>query len=361
MQLASLGWSDEFAHSFEPYAARGYSVGRVAIAHRQQYRLYTEQGEFTAIITGKFRHQAQTTQDFPAVGDWVVIEPQSQTDPALIHAILPRKSQFSRQASGTRTEAQIIAANLDTVFLVSGLDHDFNLRRIERYLVMAWESGATPVIILNKADLCDDLDAKLLAVENVAVGVPIISLSALNQENLEALTPYLQPENAITARRSKTIALLGSSGVGKSTLTNQLMGHDVQTTQAVRADDSRGRHTTTHREMLRLPSGALLIDTPGMRELQLWSAEDSVEETFADIETLAQDCRFRNCQHQSEPGCAIQAAVELGTLSAKRLNNYNKLQREQAYLHRRQDPQAQHNTKKRWKQRTKTIRQNRKD
>ncbi|MBE9069134.1 ribosome small subunit-dependent GTPase A [Leptolyngbya cf. ectocarpi LEGE 11479] len=350
MELTSLGWSDTFAHSFAPYAAQGYSVGRIAVVHRSQYHLYTEQGDMTATLTGKFRHQTQNPADFPAVGDWVVLQTQPETDQTLIEAVLPRKSQFSRQAAGTRTAAQVVAANIDTLFLVSGLDHDFNLRRIERYLVMAWESGAEPVIVLNKADLCEDLDQRRIAVEAVAFGVPIILLSALQQTNLEALAIYLKP--------GQTIALLGSSGVGKSTLVNQLMGVDIQTTQAVRADDSHGRHTTTSRTMLRLPTGTLLIDTPGMRELQLWLTDDSLDETFTDIEMLAQQCRFRDCQHQSEPGCAIQAALATGELSAKRLSNYQKLQKEQAYLHRRQDHQT--NSKARWKAITKTIRQQQK-
>lgn len=350
MELTSLGWSDTFAHSFAPYAAQGYSVGRIAVVHRSQYHLYTEQGDMTATLTGKFRHQTQNPADFPSVGDWVVLQAQPETNQTLIEAVLPRKSQFSRQAAGTRTAAQVVAANIDTLFLVSGLDQDFNLRRIERYLVMAWESGAEPVIVLNKADLCEDLDQKRMAVEAIAFGVPIILLSALQQTNLEALATYLKP--------GKTIALLGSSGVGKSTLVNQLMGTNVQTTQAVRADDSHGRHTTTSRTMLRLPTGTLLIDTPGMRELQLWLADDSLDETFTDIETLAQQCRFRDCQHQSEPGCAIQAALATGELSVKRLSNYQKLQKEQAYLHRRQEHQA--NSKARWKAITKTIRQQQK-
>ena len=349
MNLIDLGWSDSFATSFAPYAAKGYSVGRVAVVYRSQYRLYTEQGEIVAELTGKFRHQAQTAEHFPAVGDWVVIQMSADTGSALIEAVLPRKSQFSRQAAGTRTVAQIVAANIDTLLLVSGLDQDFNLRRIERYLVMAWESGANPVIVLNKADLCEDLDQIVEAVEDVAFGVPIISLSALQQHNLEAIAPYLQPGH--------TIALLGSSGVGKSTLTNQLMGANIQTTQTVRDDDSKGRHTTTSRTMLRLPSGSLLIDTPGMRELQLWLAEDSLDETFADIETLAQQCRFRDCHHRTEPGCAIQAALASGELSPKRLGSYQKLQKEQAYLLRQQDKQAQNNSKARWKAITKTIRQ----
>ena len=257
-----------------------------------------------------------------------------------------------RQAAGSRTEAQAIAANIDTIFLMSGLDHDFNLRRIERYLVMAWDSGSNPVILLNKADMCEDVADKLAAVEAIAMGVSIITLSALYQDNLTALDPYLQ--------RGKAIALLGSSGVGKSTLTNQLMGQAIQATQAVRLDDSRGRHTTTTRSMVQLPSGALLIDTPGMRELQLWRTSDSLEDTFADVEGLIQDCRFRNCSHQAEPGCAIQRGLEIGELSTQRWANYQKLQKEQAYLERRQDQQAQHNTKARWKAISKQIRKNRK-
>ena len=351
MELVNLGWSDCFAHSFAPYADQGYCAGRVAVVHRSQYHLFTEQGDLTATLTGKFRHQIQTSEDFPAVGDWVVFqEAAGDVKQGLIEAVLPRKSQFSRQAAGSRTAAQVVAANVDTLFLISGLDQDFNLRRIERYLVMAWESGASPVIVLNKVDLCRDLDQTIMAVEDIAFGVPIVALSALRQNNLEALNPYLKPGH--------TIALLGSSGVGKSTLTNQLLGDEIQATQTVREDDSKGRHTTTSRTMLQLPSGALLIDTPGMRELQLWLVEDSLDETFGDIETLAQQCRFRDCQHHSEPGCAIQTALASGELSPKRFGSYQKLQKEQAYLHRRHDQQAQRNSKARWKSITRTLRQN---
>jgi ribosome biogenesis GTPase len=351
MQLTTLGWDDAFALSFERYAGTGYQPGRVAVAHREQYHLYTEDGDITARLTGNFRYRTVNPEDFPAVGDWVVIQPPTSTDPALIQAVLPRKSQFARKVAGERTEVQIVAANIDTIFLVCGLDHDFNLRRIERYLVMAWESQATPVVVLNKADLCDDLMGKRVAVEAVAPGVPIMTLSALCQGDLVALAPYLQPGH--------TVALLGSSGVGKSTLTNQLMGQSVQATQAVRADDSHGRHTTTHREMLRLPSGALLIDTPGMRELQLWTAEASFQDTFTEIEALAQSCRFHDCQHRSEPGCAVHQALETGELSPKRFASYQKLQREQAYLHRQQNQQASRNSKARWKKINQEMRQRR--
>lgn len=354
MNLYQLGWSNTFASAFESFAGQGFSVGRVASEHRNRYQLYTECGELPAEITGKSRYQSEaySANDEPmrpAVGDWVVIELLDQATHAMIHHVLPRRSQFSRKAAGQRTEEQVIAANVDTVFLVSGLDHDFNLRRIERYLVLAWESGANPVVVLNKADLCADLSAQLQAVSAIAPGVEIITLSALTSEGIDALQPYLQP--------GKTVALLGSSGVGKSTLTNQLMGQVTQTTQAVRSGDSRGRHTTTHRQLLCLPSGGLLIDTPGMRELQLWSDESSVQQTFEDIEELAEQCRFRDCQHQDEPGCAVQEAILSGWLDCDRVASYQKLSREQAYLERKQDQRLQANTKARWKKMTKQMRQ----
>ncbi|MGP1385636.1 MAG: ribosome small subunit-dependent GTPase A [Thainema sp.] len=354
MNLYQLGWSKTFAAAFESFNGKGFTVGRVASEHRDRYQLYTEQGELPAEITGKLRYQAEEylisdEPMRPAVGDWVVIELLDQATHAMIHHVLPRRSQFSRKAAGQRTEEQVIAANVDTIFLVSGLDHDFNLRRIERYLVLTWESGANPVIVLNKADLCVDLPAQLQAVSAIAPGVEIITLSALTSEGLEALQPYLRP--------GQTVALLGSSGVGKSTLTNQLMGQVTQETQAVRSSDSRGRHTTTHRQLLCLPSGGLLIDTPGMRELQIWSDESSVQQTFEDIEELATQCRFRNCQHQDEPGCAIQAAISEGWLDCDRVASYQKLSREQAYLERKQDQRLRANTKARWKKITKQMRQ----
>ncbi|HIK39721.1 ribosome small subunit-dependent GTPase A [Thermoleptolyngbya sp. M55_K2018_002] len=345
--LLALGWSDRLAPHFSPYRAVGYVPARVAQEHRGRYQVYCETGEYSAEVSGKFRHLATSPRSFPAVGDWVSIAP-SPDSPATIHAVLPRQSEFVRKAAGSKTEEQVIAANVDTVFLMTGLDHDFNLRRVERYLMLTWDSGAWPVIVLNKADLCPDLGDRLAELEEVAFGVPIVTISALHGEGINALSPYLQS--------GQTVALLGSSGVGKSTLTNGLLTQAAQVTQAVRAADSRGRHTTTGRSLWLLPSGALLLDTPGMRELQPWATEDSLSQTFEDVEALATQCRFRNCRHEQEPGCAVQGAIASGTLAPKRLASYQKLQGELAYLERRQDQQAQLAEKQRWKQIHKQLR-----
>ena len=356
MNLKQLGWSDALAASFAPYHPQGFGAGRVAVEYRDRYLLYTEQGEQFAEVSGKLRHLATGIPDLPVVGDWVVIQ-SSADQSTIIHAILPRTSKFSRKVAGSTTEEQVLATNVDTVFLVSGLDSDFNLRRIERYLILVWESGATPVIVLNKADLCPDLEARIAEVaaisakrnsEGTAIGVPVLALSAAQHQGLEALQLYLQP--------GTTIALLGSSGVGKSTIANQLKGELVQTVQAVRSGDDRGKHTTTHRQLILLPSGALIIDTPGMRELTLWSGTEALSEAFTDIEELAQHCRFRDCQHEHEPNCAVQQAVAAGQLDSKRLLNYQKLQRELQHLVRKQDQRASLAEKERWKKIHKSMR-----
>jgi ribosome biogenesis GTPase / thiamine phosphate phosphatase len=349
MNLGQLGWRDCQAHSFALYDQSGFTAGRIAAEYRHTYLLYTEQGEQLAEVTGKLRHQATGIQDFPAVGDWVVVTPASvAAQRATIHAILPRTSKFSRKIAGNTVEEQIIATNVDTVFLVSGLDGDLNLRRIERYLILAWDSGATPVILLNKTDLCANLAQRLAEVAAIAMGVPIIALSATQRQGLADLQPYLQPGH--------TIALLGSSGVGKSTLANQLKGEAVQTVQAVRLGDDRGKHTTTHRQLITLPSGALMVDTPGMRELQVWSGAEGLPETFTDVTTLAQHCHFRNCQHHREPGCAIQQAIVDGELDPQRFLSYQKLQREVHHLARKQDQRANLAEKERWKKIHKSLR-----
>jgi ribosome biogenesis GTPase len=339
--LQALGWNDQFALKFAPYQAQGYQVGRVAVEHRNAYVIYTDQGEITARISGKIRHQTTELQDFPSVGDWVLLDLHPGEEMARIDGILPRSSLFSRKMASSQTQEQVIAANVDTVFLVSGLDGDFNPRRIERYLVLTWESGANPVIVLNKADACPNVEECLAQVEAIAPGIPVLVISAMNHQAMEEVRSHIQP--------GKTIALLGSSGVGKSTITNSLMGQAIQATQAVREGDSRGRHTTTHRELLRLPTGGLLIDTPGMRELQLWAGDAPLQETFADVEAIALQCRFRDCRHAQEPGCAVQVAIATGMLDSSRFASYQRLQKELSYLHQRQDERSHHNTKARWK------------
>ncbi len=341
MNLVDFGWNELLEKQFQQYIGFGVSVGRVYLEHKHIYRLHTEYGELLAEITGKMRHQASGRSDYPAVGDWVVIEPRLSEGKASIHAILPRFSKFSRKVAGLTTEEQIVATNINTVFLVNALNNDFNIRRIERYLIMAWESGANPVIILSKADLCDDVASKVAQVESIAIGVPIHVISATNREGMDQLGPYFAP--------GQTVALLGSSGVGKSTLVNAFLGQDVFAVQAVREGDDRGRHTTTHRELVLLPQGGAIIDTPGMRELSLWESETGISDTFGDIESLAKDCFFRDCTHTNEPQCAIHAALANGTLEQARYNSYNKLQRELAYLERKEDARARLAEKDKWK------------
>lgn len=342
MKLETLGWNSFFAEPFaHQFADTAYTVGRVALEHKHIYRVYSEHGELLAEIAGKMRHNALGREDYPAVGDWVVVSARPEEGKATVHAILPRKSKFSRKVAGTVTEEQIVATNVDTVFLVNALNRDFNVRKIERYLLMAWESGANPVIILSKADLCDDVEEKVRAVESVAIGVPIHVVSSLDNIGVDELRPYLG--------EGRTIALLGSSGVGKSTLINRLHGHEVMDTGSIREDDDRGRHTTTHRELILLPEGGILIDTPGMRELQLWETGDSFEESFKDIEELAESCYYRDCTHAKEPDCAVRGALADGTLDHGRWNNYVKLQKEAAYLARKEDQRLQLAEKEKWK------------
>lgn len=348
MDLELLGFSKQIPSDL----LSQYTVGRVALEYKNTYILYTEFGELSAEVAGKMRHQASGRIDFPAVGDWVAISVRSDERKATIHEVLPRKSKFSRKIAGALTQEQIVATNIDTVFLVSGLDLDFNLRRIERYLILIWESGANPVIVLNKADLCNEIEHKRAQVESIASGVPIIILSALENKGLNALTSYLS--------KGQTVALIGSSGVGKSTLTNQLAGQTIQSVQSVRPDDNRGRHTTTHRELIILPSGGLLIDTPGMREIQMWSGNEGLQETFADITSIATLCRFRDCQHQNEPGCAVQQAIRDGQLDARRFHNYQKLQQELNYLNRKKDQKASLVEKEKWKKIHKALRKSHK-
>ncbi|MDX8365809.1 ribosome small subunit-dependent GTPase A [Cytobacillus sp. IB215665] len=341
MNLLTLGWNKQFEEAFLPYKNSEYSVGRVALEHKRMYRIFTEQGELLGEVSGKFRYNTLAREDFPAVGDWVVITTQQNEDRALIHAVLPRQSKFSRKSAGEVTEEQIVATNVNSIFLVAALNQDFNLRRLERYILLTWESGANPVIVLSKSDLCTDIEEKLARVEAIAFGVPIHVISAKEDTGIESLQQYLTD--------GQTVALLGSSGAGKSTLSNKLYGKDVQAVQQVREGDDRGRHTTTHRELIVLTTGGIIIDTPGMRELQLWDSEDSVAQSFQDIEALSEHCRFTNCKHQSEPGCAVLSAIDQGVLEQSRFLSFVKIKKELAYLERKADNKARIAERKKWK------------
>jgi ribosome biogenesis GTPase len=345
--LSRLGWNGRLEEAFAPHSADGLVPGRVALEHTHIYRVMTEAGESLARVSGRLRHRASTRAEFPAVGDWVALAPPEHSADARIVAVLPRRSRFSRRAAGDSTEEQVVAANIDTVFLVGGLDGDFNPRRIERYLLVASESGASPVIVLNKADVVDDADAKADAVRAVSGGAPVHTVSCRVPGAVDILRQYLA--------HGQTGALLGSSGVGKSTIANRLIGHDLLRTQDVRESDSRGRHTSTARQLVLLPESGVLIDTPGMRELQLWDSGGDVSGAFSDIESLAGACRFRDCCHRKEPGCAVLAAVAAGNVSAGRLEGYQKLQDEQAHQARQLDQRAQIDEKRRSKAATKAL------
>lgn len=345
--LDDLGWTARFAEAFEPHRARQLSPARVSLEHTHIYRVLSPRGEQLARVAGRLRHEAGGRAEFPAVGDWVAIETPASGD-ARIRAVLPRATRFARRAAGNPTEPQVVAANVDVAFLVSGLDGDFNPRRIERYLVTAWDSGASPVIVLNKADLIDDVDPFVREVERAGQGVPVEAVSARRPETMNRLRAHLG--------RGRTGALLGSSGVGKSSIANALIGEELLRTRDVRASDSRGRHTSTSRQLVLLPGGGILIDTPGMRELQLWDTGEAVAGTFADIETIAADCRFRDCRHASEPGCAVTAAVGAGTLPAERLESFRKLQAEQQHQAAQQDERARLDIKRAGKIGAKALR-----
>jgi ribosome biogenesis GTPase / thiamine phosphate phosphatase len=345
--MSALGWSPSREEEFEQYAADGLEPGRVAAQHRGAYVVYGERGERPAEIAGRLRHAAVTAADLPAVGDWVAVEDRPGAAAATIHAVLERSTVFSRKTSGVEAAEQVVAANVDVVFLVGAFGDLLNVRQIERYLVSGWESGAQPVIVLNKSDLAEDLAADVAAVEAVAFGVPVHVVRCLDGAGLDELQPYFSG--------NRTVALLGSSGVGKSSLLNCLLGWERQRVQTLRGD-GKGRHTTTQRELVPLPAGGLALDTPGMRELGLWSADAGVDETFADVADLAAGCRFTDCAHKSEPGCAVRAAIADGRLAEERLESYRKLQRELLRLELKTDPRARAEARRRRRRFARSLR-----
>ena len=319
--LDRLGWTPELAAAFAGLGAPELRPARVVLEHGRFYRVATAEGELRAVATGRLRHEAANAAAMPTVGDWVAVRTGADGLASIRH-VLPRRSKFSRRSAGARAAEQVVAANVDTVFLMMGLDRDFNPRRLERYLAVAAASGAAPVVLLNKVDVVSEEERaeRLAAVAAVGHGVPVLALSVREGEGLEELRRHLAP--------ARTAALLGSSGVGKSTLLNRLATADLQRTGAVGAQDGRGKHTTSHAQLFALPDGALIIDTPGLRELQLWEPEASLEGAFTDVLALAAQCRFSDCRHGEEPGCAVRAAVGEGRLAAERLASFEKLRGE---------------------------------
>lgn len=353
MQLTDLGWCSFFENHFKQYQNQDYSVMRVIRENREKYIACNESGEFSCEVTGKFRFETNNKSKFPTVGDWVVASIVPNEKKAMIHAVLPRQSIFSRKAAGEITEEQPVAANIDIIFIITGLDLNYNLRRIERYLSIAWESGAVPVLLLNKSDLCPETEQRKQEVESIAMGVDVYTLSAHNQKDLEKLNKYIKAR--------KTVAFLGSSGVGKSTIINSLLGTDRLKVNKVSELGSRGGHTTTFRELIVLPDGGMVIDTPGMREIQVWGDEEGFKQVFEDIKELSSDCRFNDCTHENEPGCAVQEAINNGSLDQKRFGSYLKLKKEFAYLTDRQTMKANVIEKSRWKNISKQAKKIKKD
>jgi ribosome biogenesis GTPase / thiamine phosphate phosphatase len=350
MVPTELGWNDSLHQAFESWRDTPHvQPGRVLIEFNYLYRVWVPAGELEAVLSGRLKHRAASRGDLPAVGDWVVVRKRPDEDRGAIVAVLPRRSRFSRKMAGQVTDEQVVAANVDVVFVVMALDNDFSLRRLERYLLLARESGAAPVILLTKPDLCADPAARLGDVATVGGDVPVHLVSPKLNRGIEQVAAYLAP--------GRTGALLGSSGVGKSTIINRLVGAEVRKTRDVREADSKGRHTTSHRELVMLPNGGLVIDTPGMRELQLWDVGEAVRGTFEDIETLAAGCHFGDCRHRDEPRCEVKAAVRDGRLPAGRLESYLKLHDELAFLARQQDERAQLEEKRRSRTATKALRQ----
>ena len=362
MNLEDLGWNDYFKTQFENFENTNELVpARITQEHKGLYMIINSEGEYLAEISGKMRYTARGYADFPAVGDWILAKIFPQENKGIIHAVLKRKTRFSRKAvlsggmpdSQGKTEEQVIASNINTVFIVNSMDSDFSLRRIERYMTSVYDSNMNPVIVLNKSDIVSDIDSYINQAESIAFGVPVIPVSGLTGDGIDNLRKFIHP--------GETIVFLGSSGVGKSTIINCLTGTDSQKVNEVREADRKGRHTTTTRELIMLPDGGILIDTPGMREFQPWKGEKDTGSAFEDIESFAQNCRFKDCSHESEPGCAVKEALSNGHLDPGRFKNYMQMKREARYLETRVEKRAELAEKKKWKEIAKLQKQVKKD
>lgn len=332
--LLELGLNEGYIREASSYNESFY-LGRVSVQYKDIYRIVTEEGEVLARVSGKLSYSSNSTFDYPVVGDWVLLDrTDNKNGDAIIHKVLNRKSYFSRKIAGSLYDKQIVAANIDYIFICMALNNDFNINRLERYIAVAWDSMAIPVIILTKSDLCEDVNDKLKQIENIAIGIDIIVTSSLNGNGYEKVKEYI--------KSGTTIAFIGSSGVGKSTLINKLLNEEVLKTNSISEND-KGRHTTTHRELFLLEDGGVIIDTPGMRELGLISAD--VDKSFSNIEELEKQCKFSDCTHKNEPKCAIREAIENGELEIDRLERYKKLKREEAYNLSKAKSQERHRIK----------------
>ena len=321
INIKKYGFSESFSNGI--LQDNQLTPARILSQEKGFYRIISDKGKKLAEVSGKFQFQTTVSSDYSAVGDFVLVNWNESGNSAIIESLLPRKSAFIRKAAGGSQQEQVVAANIDIVFLCMALNNDFNLRRMERYISIAWDSGAMPVVVLTKSDLCDDLEQKLAEVSTIAFGVDVLVTTSTEENGYEELLPFIS--------EGKTIAFIGSSGVGKSTLINRLLGKELLKTNGLRNDD-KGRHTTTHRELFLLPSGGMVIDTPGMREFGMWDNDTGIERTFMDIEQLAAQCKFRNCTHTNEPGCAIQKALTTGKLEINRWQSYQKLKAENDYM-----------------------------
>jgi ribosome biogenesis GTPase len=338
VRLEDIGWDAELERRFAALAGDGRVPARVCRVDRDRLRVIAAAGEFVAVVASRASGGAGPAR-YPTVGDWCAFRPPESGGPGVIDSVMPRRTIFNRRAAGRATHEQAVAANVDVAFLVTGLDEDYSLRRIERLLALAWESGARPVVVLNKADACDCVEKRLAEVTGAAPGADVIATSAVTGAGLDELRAFIDP--------CVTVVFLGSSGVGKSTIINRLLGRDRMRTAPVRSDDSRGRHTTTARELIVLPSGGVLIDSPGVREVGMWVGEAALEATFAEIAELAGECRFSDCSHDHEPGCAVRAAVERGDVDSGRLASLHRLRREAANASRRAEEHLKRDFEKR--------------